>query len=122
MLEQGKNSKEAKELAAQIKILTSYINENKEKLNAAKNALIKVKAEAEKSQSPLDKLNDKIKEQGKKLSKLQTQYKNVVLEQGKNSSEAKELAAKIKTLNGAIKKTKKNSMPTKKPPTASAIP
>ena len=106
VLIQGENSSEAKRLAAQIKNLTSDINSNKEKLNAAENALSKVKAEAEKSQAPLDRLNAEINEQGKKLIELQTQYKNVVLEQGKNSSEAKELAAKIKTLNGDITENK----------------
>ena len=106
VLKQGENSKESKLLANQIKDLTKDINSNKEKLNAAENALSKVTAEAQKSRAPLDKLNDELKEQDKKLSELQTQYKNVVLEQGKNSSKAEELASKIKALNNDIKENK----------------
>ena len=106
VLEQGENSKESKLLSEQIKDLTKDINSNKEKLNAAENALSKVTAEAQKSHAPFDKLTDELDAQGKELSELQHQYKNVVLEQGKNSSEAKELASKIKTLNGDIKENK----------------
>lgn len=106
VLQQGENSKESKLLANQIKDLTKDINSNKEKLNAAENALSKVTAEAQKSHAPFDKLTDELDAQGKELSELQHQYKNVVLEQGKNSSEAKELASKIKDLNSDIKENK----------------
>ena len=56
--------------------------------------------------SPLEKLTAKISEQENELKSLQTEYKNVVLEQGKNSTEAKELAGQIKNLNGDIKENK----------------
>ena len=51
-----------------------------------------VNSEMTKSQSPLEKLTTKISEQENELKSLQTEYKNVVLEQGKNFTEAKELA------------------------------
>ena len=65
-----------------------------------------VNSEMTKSQSPLEKLTTKISEQENELKSLQTEYKNVVLEQGKNSTEAKELAGQIKNLNGDIKENK----------------
>ena len=70
------------------------------------NSLNEVNSEMEKSKTPLDKLNSKLSEQGEKLKSLQTQYKNVVLEQGKNSTEAKSLASQIKSLNSDIKENK----------------
>ncbi len=48
-----------------------------------------VNSEMTKSQSPLEKLTAKISEQENELKLLQTEYKNVVLEQSKNSTEAK---------------------------------
>ena len=56
--------------------------------------------------TPLEKLTSKISEQEDELKALQIQYKNVVLEQGKNSCEAKEIASQIKDLNGDIKENK----------------
>ena len=70
------------------------------------NGLSEVNSEMEKSQTPLDKLNQELLEQGEKLRLLQTEYKNVVLEQGKNSTEARELAGEIKSLNSDIKENK----------------
>ena len=44
----------------------------------------------------------KLLDQGKKLYLLQYEYKNVILEQGKNSTEAREFAGEIKSLNSDI--------------------
>ncbi len=60
----------------------------------------------EKSKTPLDKLNTELSNQGEKLKSLQTEYKNVVLSQGKNSTEAKNLASQIKSLNNDIRDNK----------------
>lgn len=60
----------------------------------------------EKSKTLLEKLNMDLSEQGERLKNLQTQYKNVVISQGKNSAEAKSLASEIKSLNGEIKANK----------------
>lgn len=48
-----------------------------------------VNSEMTKCGSPLEKLTAKISEQENELKSLQTEYKNVVLEQSKNSTEAK---------------------------------
>lgn len=82
------------------------LNKAEAELSKMENSLNIVNSEMEKSQTPLDKLNQKLLEQGEKLRLLQTEYKNVVLEQGKNSTEARELAGEIKSLNSDIKENK----------------
>lgn len=51
-------------------------------------------------------LKSKISEQEKELADLKNEYSNVVLEQGKNSTAAKELAEKIKNLDSQLGKDK----------------
>ena len=82
------------------------LNRAEAELSKMENSLSEVNSEMEKSQTPLDKLNQELLEQGEKLKSLQTEYKNVVLVQGKNSTEAKELAGEIKSLNSDIKENK----------------
>lgn len=82
------------------------LNKAEAELSKMENSLSIVNSEMEKSQTPLDKLNQELLERGEKLHLLQTEYKNVVLEQGKNSTEAKELAGEIKNLNSDIKENK----------------
>lgn len=84
------------------------LNKAEAELSKMENSLSEINSEMEKSQTPLDKLNQEFLEQGEKLKSLQTEYKNVVLEQGKNSTEAKELAGEIKSLNNNIKENKDN--------------
>lgn len=82
------------------------LNKAEVELSKMENSLSIVNSEMEKSQTPLDKLNAELLEQGEKLRLLQTEYKNLVLGQGKNSTEAKELAGEIKNLNSDIKENK----------------
>lgn len=82
------------------------LNKTEAELSKMERSLNDVNSQLEKSKAPLDKLNSELSEQVSKLKSLQTAYKNVVLEQGKNSSEAKSLAAQIKALNSDIKDNK----------------
>lgn len=67
------------------------------------NREIEEQAKAEQqAQTPLEQLNTKISEQKSQLEKLKTEYKNVALEQGTGSQEARELKAKIDELNGEL--------------------
>lgn len=52
MLEQGKNSSEAKNLVSQIKSLNSDIKDNKDKLNAAEKATAKLGDEMNSTKPP----------------------------------------------------------------------
>lgn len=81
------------------------LNKAETELTKMKKNLSDVNSEMTKCGSPLEKLTAKISEQEDELRSLQTEYKNVVLEQGKNSTEAKELAGQIKNLNEAEKAT-----------------
>ena len=67
----------------------SKLNYAEAELNNMEHELKDVNSQLEKSKTPLDKLNTELSEQGEKLKSLQTEYKNVVLSQGKNSTEAK---------------------------------
>ena len=49
----------------------------------------KYKFEIDETNTPLSKLTSEISKQENELKLLETEYKNVVLEQGKNYSEAK---------------------------------
>ena len=82
------------------------LNKAEAELSKMESSLKDVNSQLEKSKAPLDKLNAELSEQGSKLKSLQTAYKNVVLEQGKNSVEARSLAAQIKALNSDIKENK----------------
>lgn len=87
-----------------------------EQFRAFQRELTKTESELKKYQSELEKTNSKstalekltktIDTQEDELSKLKTQYKEVVVEQGKNSEEAKRLAGEIKSLSGELKDNK----------------
>ena len=95
----GENDKRTKNWATQL-------NNAQAELNRMESELKDVSSATSASVTPLNKLTNEISEQGEKLNALQTQYKNVVLTQGKNSTEAKQLASEIKSLNSNIKDNK----------------
>jgi len=74
---------------AEVNKLTSELNDNKKEL--------------EDNRSAYQKMNDVIEDQKNKLSTLREKYASVVLEQGKNSTEAKNLKVEIKNLSENIK-------------------
>ncbi|WP_027294857.1 phage tail tape measure protein [Robinsoniella sp. KNHs210] len=112
--EQGENSKGAQDLMikinnqkASIGKTESELKNYKTKLDDVKTASSKMADETNDSRTSLDKLKDTISKQDSQLAKLKTAYANVVLEQGKNSKEAKDLAKEIKTLSGDLDDNKK---------------
>lgn len=107
--EQGENSKGAQDLMIKINNQKAAIGKTeselknyKTKLNDVKTASSKMADETDDSRTSIDKLKDTISKQDSQLAKLKTAYANVVLEQGKNSKEAKDLAKEIKTLSGDL--------------------
>lgn len=112
--EQGENSKGAQDLMIKINNQKAAIGKTeselknyKTKLDDAKTASSKMADETDDSRTSIDKLKDTISKQDSQLAKLKTAYANVVLEQGKNSKEAKDLAKEIKTLSGDLDDNKK---------------
>lgn len=68
-------------------------------INQVNTELQEQQSKANQVQSPLEKLTTTIDKQETELKQLKTDYANVVLEQGKDSTAAKELKGKIDTLN-----------------------
>lgn len=95
----GENDKRTKAWAEKL-------NNEEAELNKMENTMEEYNSRLDESKTPLNKLNSELEEQGAKLKFLQTEYKNVVLDQGKNSTEAKNLASQIKSLNSDIKENK----------------
>lgn len=65
-------------------------------------ALENTQKQEKQNQSASGTLTDKLKEQKSELSDLEKEYKDAVLTYGKNSKEAQELGAKIKSLSKSI--------------------
>ena len=106
VLEKGKDSDEAKALAGQIQALSQKQKENKSQLESVEKAASDLRNTETSSGTALDKLKQKISEQDKELDKLNAEYKNAVLEKGKDSSEAKALASQIQALSQKQKENK----------------
>lgn len=104
--EQGENSKGAQELEIKINNQKAAVARAEAELKGYEQKLADVKKEQKTSSSAYDALNDSIEEQQSKLNQLKDKYKNVVLEQGKNSKEAKELGNQIKQLSGELSTNK----------------
>lgn len=66
----------------------------------------KAAEEANRQKTAYEKLEETIDEQQERLDQLKAEYANVVVEQGKNSDSAKELADEINKLSGELKENK----------------
>lgn len=85
-----------------------FLNKYQSQLQETNAALEKHQSGTAQTASAYDKLKSTINSQESELSSLKQEYSNVVLEQGKSSKEAQELAAKMTALNSdlAANKTK----------------
>lgn len=99
VLAEGENSDQAKELKAQYDALNSKLGESKQKLNEAETAAASLGQAEKTALSPMDSLKKTISEQEKELSALKDEYKNVVIEQGKDSDAARQLESQFDSLN-----------------------
>ena len=102
----GEDSQEVTKLQTAITREQTAEQRLQTQLNETNDA-IKDQAAAEKAlESPLGQLNTKIEKQEKDLSKLKTEYVNVVLAEGKNSSAAVNLRTRIDSLNTELNENK----------------
>ena len=102
----GEDSQEVTKLQTAITREQTAEQRLQTQLNETNDA-IKDQAAAEKAlESPLGQLNTKIEKQEKDLSKLKTEYANVVLAEGKNSSAAVNLRTRIDSLNTELNENK----------------
>lgn len=113
--EQGENSTAAQNLMIKINNQQAAVNKTtlelgkyENKLNELNNTSKEAQNSTEKIRTAYEKLQDTISDQENKLNQLKTSYANTVLEQGKNSASAKQLASDIKKLSSELNKNKAN--------------
>ncbi|MDE5769680.1 MAG: phage tail tape measure protein, partial [Oscillospiraceae bacterium] len=99
VLAEGENSETVKDLKEKYNQLNSELTESKQKMTAAETAAASLGKAEEQALTPLESLKKTISEQEKELDQLNTEYQNAVVQYGKNSTQAKELATKIKNLS-----------------------
>ena len=97
--EYGENSAAAENLKIKINNQQAAINATQQQINSYNQQLENMQSQAQKSESAAEKLRDEIKNQEKNLSDLKDKYASVVLEQGRESDEAKALANQINNLS-----------------------
>lgn len=103
----GADSTEAQRLRIQIENQQASIAKTEASISKYTDQLDAMKDEQSKADSELGKLTKTITEQESKLNDLKEAYTNAVLLYGKNSDEAKGLAAQISDLSGELQDNKK---------------
>ena len=106
VLAEGENSDSAKELQQKYDALNAELSENSKKLADSEKSASRLGQTEKANLSPLDSLKKTIADQDKELSSLNDEYKNAVLEHGKDSEQAKTLASRIQTLSNEQKENK----------------
>lgn len=111
--EQGETSKAAQELLIKVNNQQTAVNKTAAEIGKYSKQLDTLQKESEEAansveeqKSSYEKLQDTISEQENTLGDLKKQYASVVLEQGKSSKEAKDLAKQIKSLSGDFNKSR----------------
>ena len=99
VIAEGESSETAKELKDKYNQLNSELSESRQKMADAETAAASLGQAEETALSPMDSLKKTISEQEKELSSLKDEYKNVVMEQGKDSDAAKQLESQFNSLN-----------------------
>ena len=103
----GEDSEAARGLAIEVAEQQAKVAKCDAAISRYTDQLEKAKKKAQQEESALGKLNSRIDGNEKNIQDLVQEYKNAVLQYGKNSSEAKALARQIKDLSGAVKDDKK---------------
>ena len=103
----GENSNEVLDL--QEKLLRAQAAEErvKQALTKCNRELDAQKAAAKEASSATKKLTDTIEDQQSEVDKLKGEYKEAVLQYGKNSKEAKDLGKQLKNLSGELSDSKR---------------
>lgn len=106
----GENSKEADNARIKYEEQRAAVAKSEKDLAHYKESLVKLEAEqkaaveaAKLQENAYNSLEREIKSQESELASLKSQYANVVIEQGKDSDSAKELASQIESLSSDLK-------------------
>ena len=103
----GETSPEAERLAKKVEDQQIKINKTQVSIDKYTSKLNEMQKEQTESESALSKTTKAISDQETKLSSLKDEYKNAVLQYGKNSKEAKALASEIDNLSKELADNKK---------------
>ncbi|WP_458397870.1 phage tail tape measure protein [Anaerotignum sp.] len=103
----GENSKEAVDLKIKVEEQKAAIVKTETSINKYNDKLGQMQKEQAESETAYGKLNKTIDEQQSELDDLKNAYKNAVVQYGENSKEAKELASEIDKLSGELADNKK---------------
>lgn len=105
--EQGENSKGAHDLKIKIEEQKASIVKTETSIRTYNGKLSQMKDKQAEAESVSGKLSRTIAEQEKQLGKLKAAYSNAVLQYGRNSKEADELAGQIENLSGELNYNRK---------------
>lgn len=95
----GENSKEVENLSNKVLYATIAEEKIKNEISGVNSKIETQKNKMTESETATSRLKEKIEEQAKALRELKSKYTEVVLEEGKNSSSAKNLQSEMLTLN-----------------------
>lgn len=101
--EQAANERAAEALKVTILNQQAAVNRTSGDIDKWSNNLSAVEEEQRRAESATGKLTSEITDQQKELDKLKQKYKDVVLEQGRDSDAAQELADEIRNLSGDLR-------------------
>lgn len=104
--EQGENSKGAQELAIKINNQKAAVEKVRSSIGYYSDKLKELKGDTKQAESATDQLRETISKQESDLNDLKEKYSALILEQGKGSKEAKEVAKQIQALSAELKQNK----------------
>lgn len=109
VLEFGEGSQEAQQFRDSIATLTTDLNQNRQKLDAANQSvqdytrgLSGINDQSNNAGNALDRLTSEIARQENDLQNLRREYQNTVLEQGESSQAAQQLGQRISDLSNDL--------------------
>lgn len=105
-VEGKENTEQAEKIADKIQKLSEDLNDHKETLANAANAAKKFRKSMNDTSDSAENLGESIDKQKAELESLKKKYTSIILTQGKNSREAKDLASQIKSLSGELNENK----------------
>ena len=101
------NEKSMSDMRIEINKAQADVNKTTNELGRMETQLNEAKDAENRLGSASGQLASKISDQENKVASLKEEYKNAVLQYGKNSSEAQKLATKIETLSGELAENKR---------------
>lgn len=104
---QKANQKSIDDLEIRILNQGATVGKTEKQIRQYESSLTEINASNSKVKSSFEQLEDTIASQQDELLKLKEEYKNIVLEQGEGSREAKNLASQMQSLNKELDDSKK---------------